>query len=615
MKRRVFSSIRAQVWLIIFSMVLVVLVLWTAFYRTSSGLIEQKTAAFVRTLLLQSAENIKRTADEMVYVANTLVENETIQQFLLTTDPLVKLGYGRTLSDFTLGLLQHSNYVAHVNIVDLNDSIISSSQQNVTAIDYLDETYRAFDEDVYLTGFIGQVHNSYDGFQYVTYVRPIYHTLAGAKLKTKIGTCVVFCNVSNLNRFLTQSAATDNATFMLLDESRRVIAVSAGGAQITAALVESLDQIDAQQTAGTAQAGTDQSGTAQSGTAQAGTVTLSLGGRACIVDQHEIADMGWRLISAVPAAEITNDLDPLVLLGTLTCGLFALLAVLWGFQIRRGITSPLISLTNFIHEGIDESLTQRVPITGNNEIGMLCEQFNTLLDRIADMTGVILGNQANMYELNLAKKRAELSALQSQINPHFLYNTLDCIKGYGYLLESQEIVQIANALSAIMRYCIKGSDAVLLKNELDIVESYLKIIAIRFEGRFDFRLDIDPPLLDAEVPRFILQPIVENAVYHGLEPKLSHGTLCIAGHAADGALLLRIADDGIGMSAEVLEQARAQLRQDSPQHPLATAQDSGLALANIHTRIRGIYGDGYGLTISSVPGAGTEVVIRMPLSA
>lgn len=592
MKRRMFSSIRSQVWLIFFSSILIVLALWGAFYRTSSSLISDKTVSFVATLQQQSAENIERAADEMVYAANTVVTNKTVQSFLLSDEPLQRLEYGATLSNFMLGLMQYSNYVAHINIVGLRSSIISPSQQNINVIDRLDERYQAFDEDVYFTGYSGRIYNTYDASYYFTYTCPIYDTSSGAKLRTKIGTCVVFCNVNTLNRFLAQSVATENAVFLLLDDALQTVASSSDDIRIRETLVEYID--------------TQSDGMAEN------TTTLSIDRTNYVVSQQHIEGIGWRLISAVPVSEIANDLEPLTLIGTIACAMFALLSLLWSFHISHGITTPLLALTDFIDNDLDENLSKRIPIMRDNEIGMLCEQFNTMLDKVSDMTNEIISNQANMYELNLAKRRAELSALQSQINPHFLYNTLDCIKGYGYVANCDEIVRIANSMTSIMRYCIKGTDFVRLRDELGIVRNYLEIISIRFEGRFTYVFDICDDLLDTSIPRFILQPLIENAVYHGLEPKLSGGEIRITCRRDMDDLLISVADDGVGMSKEAQESLRAHILSMEPYHMLTGDQEKGLALINIHRRIRGIYGMAYGLNVEGIPGEGTEVHLRIP---
>ena len=261
------------------------------------------------------------------------------------------------------------------------------------------------------------------------------------------------------------------------------------------------------------------------------------------------------------------------------------------------------------------SLKNRLQISQNNEIGDLAEQINFMLDEIDNLTKKIVSTQSHMYEVELEKKKAELSALYSQINPHFLYNTLECIRGYGYLLNSTEIVEITSALSFIMRYSIKGPEFVPVEQEMLCVRKYLTIISIRFENRFDFQLNLSEEILLFKIPRFILQPIVENAVYHGLEPKLSQGIVEIKARRENrsNSLLIEITDNGVGIPKDILTGIQNNLSQMNAQSTLNTFSEHSIGILNIQNRIKNIYGTEYGLTIQSRQGERTCVSIRLPI--
>ena len=276
--------------------------------------------------------------------------------------------------------------------------------------------------------------------------------------------------------------------------------------------------------------------------------------------------------------------------------------------------APVKQLTGFIENDLDDKLQNRIHISTSSEMELFCQEINTLLDKVSEMTAERLQDQTRLYELNLAKKRAELSALQSQINPHFLYNTLDCIRGYGYMLNSSEIVSITNALSSIMRYCIKGADIVALRKEMTIVNYYLDIIRIRFPNRFNYVFDVDPALEDLAIPRFILQPVVENAIYHGLESRLEKGTLTISCHTTEtGDCALCVTDDGVGIPPERLAEIHRKLSDKSMQNVLNVPAGNSLALVNIHNRLRNLYGANYGLDIVCPPEGGTRVTLHLPM--
>jgi len=228
-------------------------------------------------------------------------------------------------------------------------------------------------------------------------------------------------------------------------------------------------------------------------------------------------------------------------------------------------------------------------------------------DLIETYTGAVL----KKYEQQLIRKQAGLSALQSQINPHFLYNTLDSIRGQALEYNIPEIADMTEALSSFFRYNVsKGSDMVPLRDEIRNIQTYFKIQQYRFENRFSLRIDNeDVRVLDYYLPKLTLQPIVENCIFHGLEKKSEHGHIVIKLTMTQTRLLITIIDDGFGISHERLIAIQEILRKGEP----TQSSSSGIALSNVSERIKLAFGPIYGLFISSQAGVGTEVEITLPL--
>nr|WP_238358032.1 sensor histidine kinase [Cohnella zeiphila] len=234
-----------------------------------------------------------------------------------------------------------------------------------------------------------------------------------------------------------------------------------------------------------------------------------------------------------------------------------------------------------------------------------------MLDEIERLTQSLLETNAALYGTEIEKRKSELAFLRSQINPHFLYNTLESITGMAVVKGQAEIKTMTRSLSTIFRYSIKGADRVPLREEIRIVESYVSIQRIRFEDRFEVRYEVSEEAASFPVPRMILQPLVENAVYHGFEPTIRPGALTIGADVDEaGTLIVRVEDDGVGMPPDRLEAIRARLAE-----PLADLLDTGekksIGLVNVGNRIRMMYGDASGLRIESVPGEGTRVVLTI----
>lgn len=220
---------------------------------------------------------------------------------------------------------------------------------------------------------------------------------------------------------------------------------------------------------------------------------------------------------------------------------------------------------------------------------------------------------------SLLKNEAEMHALQNQINPHFLYNTLEVIRSRALARGNQDVAEMVEALALQFRYCINRSDEMAtLQQELDHVKNYLLIQRYRLGDRFSYREmlhDEDGTLLQSRLPVMTLQPIVENALLHGINPKIEGGTLTIRARAASGRLYLSVEDDGIGMDKETLERMRRVL-QTGARTETGKKQGSGslgIAMPNVNRRIKFYFGENYGIDLASTEGVGTSVFLVLPL--
>ncbi|MDO4314329.1 MAG: histidine kinase [Oscillospiraceae bacterium] len=219
------------------------------------------------------------------------------------------------------------------------------------------------------------------------------------------------------------------------------------------------------------------------------------------------------------------------------------------------------------------------------------------------------------YESTLLAKQAELFALQSQINPHFLYNTLDSIRGQAVTDGAAEIAETIEALSNLFKYNISRKETLIpLRLEIDNLIYYMKIQKYRFLDKISLVLDIednDNSLLNTKIPKLTLQPIIENAICHGLEPKLEKGTIKIRVFVVGDILRITVADDGVGMDEETLLRIKKSLYSRTPEPP-EKKSSHGIALHNANRRIQQCFGPNYGLNIYSTKMIGTRVELSFP---
>lgn len=217
----------------------------------------------------------------------------------------------------------------------------------------------------------------------------------------------------------------------------------------------------------------------------------------------------------------------------------------------------------------------------------------------------------NSYETLQA--RMEYAMLQNQINPHFLYNTLDAIRSQALLIHADEIADMTGRLSRFFRYSIRNrGDLVTITEELRNVEDYFAIQRYRFEDRFTLEIHCEQQeIMGCYIPKMTFQPLVENALYHGLEPKKGEGKITVRMQKGTQSLRVTIGDDGIGMLEEQVRNLNHSIQADTP--PATQGRRGGIAMYNVNKRLRLMFGPMYGLHVTSTPGNGTDVEVLLPV--
>jgi len=276
-----------------------------------------------------------------------------------------------------------------------------------------------------------------------------------------------------------------------------------------------------------------------------------------------------------------------------------LLAAVVILLISYTFTRPIGKLMTAMKEIEKGDFKIQVVNKSRDEIGRLTESFNFMVSKIDHLV-------KEVYQEKIAQKNAELEALQAQINPHFLYNTLDSINWMLMDIGADDISDVVVSLGDILKYSIHGKDVLVpLNEEVQYIESYLCIQKNRLEDRLCTSMEIQKEARACMVPKLILQPMVENAILHGIEPMKDGGRVRITAGLEQQNLLITIEDNGPGMAPEELEQCRAAVYSESG------ATDS-IGMRNVHRRLRLHFGEEYGLAIESRYQEGTIVTLRMP---
>ena len=276
------------------------------------------------------------------------------------------------------------------------------------------------------------------------------------------------------------------------------------------------------------------------------------------------------------------------------------LAVLLRYSIRlsRSITLPLVEMCQRVEKVADGDLTVQEPVPSQiREIRTLSEGMEQMITRLDAQMKESRQRQESL-------RKTELALLQAQINPHFLYNTMDTIIWLIEADKPQEAVEMVSNLSSFFRHSLsKGEDVITLAEEERHVRSYLQIQHARYKDIMEYTVDIGPALNTVRLPKLTLQPLVENALYHGIKLKRAKGTINITGRLEDGCVVLRVEDNGVGMTAQRLAQLRTAMERQ---------ERVGFGLSAVNQRLILQFGPEYGLHIASEEGDGTTVTVRIP---
>lgn len=317
---------------------------------------------------------------------------------------------------------------------------------------------------------------------------------------------------------------------------------------------------------------------------------------------------GWKIVGLVPLQEIAAEAIEIRQLIIVSVALSILFTITAYFFITRRLTYPVQLLKNKMRQAASGYLEAKVKPSGQDEIADLGNSFNIMLEKIKMLLQQSIEEQEHI-------QKAELRTLQAQINPHFLYNTLDSIIWTAEAGKNKDVIQLVQALSRFFRTSLnKGRDWIRLEEELDHVRSYLVIQQMRYRDILHYEFEVESTLFSHSILKMTLQPIVENALYHGIKNKRGKGLIRISGFADDeDHMVLVIEDNGIGMNPQKLEQLRAQLCMKRLPDETGSEVSGGFGLHNVFQRIRLYYGDRYGVQIDSVDQVGTTITIRIPV--
>lgn len=354
------------------------------------------------------------------------------------------------------------------------------------------------------------------------------------------------------------------------------------------------------------------------------TFTSTVNGEKRMYVSQNLHAADWHMVISVPVRELRKPIMN-IRYTTVIAGGFTLIIALWiAGRFGRSLVQPLKKLVRNMRM-MDKGEWKSIEDDGRqDEFGFLIQSYNMMLTRLSEMIERVYEaeiwshkTELNLQRTALEQHKAEFQALQLQINPHFLYNTLETIKCYAVVQDSEEIMDMVEAMAAMLRYAIQTNlSEITVVNELKHVLNYMTILQYRTQRQFELDVDIPPDLLLHKMVRLTLQPLIENMFQHAFPDGIQdHHRIRIRASVQNECFHIVVTDNGAGMTNEQLRlvQEKLQLNQLAESDSNSLYHKGGLGLMNVHRRIQMVYGEMYGLTIDSIPTKGTMITMSLPL--
>ena len=572
------SVIFAVLSVLLLGAVIIITVISLSYTRQS---VFENSSLYTQTIIQQMNQNIDSYIDYMENTSYLVSSNEDVQKYLFgdTADPEAR---DRILSQFET-ILDSRSDILNLGIIAENGRMLINNGQHLTNQDldiHSQEWYtNALEgrESVYLTSSHVQHIISGERPWVITLSRGIRNKEMGTG-QEKEGVFFIDLNYSAISELCDQSMVGNQGYAFIVDADGNIVYHPQQQQLYNELQTENIDLV--------MNAGSD-------------IVTWGDGINKKMYSISRSEKTGWTVVDCVRVEELlrrSNEAQSIYVL--VAMGLMAV-ALFFSRFVAKSITLPIQRLCDSmerVQEG-DFSVSDIV-VDSENEIGSLTKSFNVMTQRIHELMAQNIREQE-------AKRKSELKALQSQINPHFLYNTLDSIIWMTEGKKNEEVVLMTASLARLLRQSISNEDELVsIGQEIEYARGYLTIQKMRYKDKLEFRIEVEPSILNIRLIKLVLQPVIENAIYHGLKYKESRGLLLVKGFMKNGNAVLQVIDDGVGMDQETLDHIYERHKVDY--------HSNGVGIYNVQKRLQLYYGNEYGIVYESKPGEGTTATITIP---
>jgi two-component system sensor histidine kinase YesM len=337
--------------------------------------------------------------------------------------------------------------------------------------------------------------------------------------------------------------------------------------------------------------------------------TYKIEGENMVINYQTIDPMKWKIIEVIPYELMFKEMNLVRRMEIILYVLMFTTHMIIIYIYIKMLISPIKALEKSMKKVQDGNLDERYKISSNDEIGMLGNSFNKMVENLKVLIDENIQKQRELYEKEKIKKDLKYAVLQSQINPHFLFNTLNSIKWMALLNDAPKVANAITYLGNLLEISIKrAEDEILVSEELSYLEDYIGIMRLIYADNFHVDFEVDKNILDENILKFTLQPLVENAIIHGIFGVKKAGMIKIVGYRNGDMLIFEVNDNGIGISEELCDK----LLNINTETDRSYNKFNSIGINSINERIKYFYGEAYGLEIKSSKNVGTSVIVKLP---
>ncbi|BBI35389.1 histidine kinase [Cohnella abietis] len=552
-------------------------------YYLTKDAVQSKAQEYTTELVKQINNNIKSYVNGMNYMSDLVAGNPFVQDYL-SKETFASLKQEKeskeSISTLLESMLVSRTDITSVNVFGYNGQFVSGRKElelnpyiDLTSLNWYRNAQEAHGQSVISPSHIQPVFK--DRYPWVVSLSRELSSRDGSK---KLGVFLVDLNFSVMNDMFKDVRLGQRGYLFIVDSSGKIVYHPQQQLIYSKLKYEMIDRVLE---------------------IKNGTFTSNEGSNSRMYTVQE-SDFGWKIVGVSYVNELVSNQNEMRLSYVGLGFICIVIAIIISFFLSQRVSQPIKQLQSYMKEVEKGNFDIHVPVPKTTEVGRLARAFNIMVGKIKELMNQVVSDQEQ-------KRKSEMNALQAQINPHFLYNTLDSIVWMAESNKSKEVVLMTSALAKLFRASIsKGEELVSIRTEIEHITNYLMIQKMRYKNKLDYQIEISDSVWDYKTIKVILQPIVENAIYHGIKMKHGPGLIRIASEETETDIHLFIEDNGNGMDEEKLRTLLL---------PISRSEAGrGVGVQNVHERLKLYFGPQYGLTYKSTLGVGTTVYIRFPKS-